>query len=94
MEETIQTTPEMPELVEVVDIQFRQGQKVYYFDPAGAVAEFGATGGVDNHMIAHSQLKTCGIKIVYLLSGAELDVYHLYGLVFFSHKRFFSFNGF
>ena len=24
-----------PETVEVVDIQFRPGQKVYYFDPAG-----------------------------------------------------------
>ncbi|MBP3587806.1 MAG: stage 0 sporulation family protein [Clostridia bacterium] len=33
MEEEILTTPEF---VEVVDIQFRQGQKVYYFDPAGA----------------------------------------------------------
>ena len=42
MEEEILTTPEAaevseaPEFVEVVDIQFRQGQKVYYFDPAGA----------------------------------------------------------
>ena len=36
MEEEIMTTPELPEYVEVVDIQFRQGQKVYYFDPAGA----------------------------------------------------------
>ena len=35
MEEEILTTPEEPEFVEVVDIQFRQGQKVYYFDPAG-----------------------------------------------------------
>ena len=41
MEETIQTTPEMPELVEVVDIQFRQGQKGYYFDPAGASLKTG-----------------------------------------------------
>ena len=32
MEETIQTAPET---AEVVDIQFRPGQKVYYFDPAG-----------------------------------------------------------
>ena len=42
MEEEILTTPEaeaipeLPEFAEVVDIQFRQGQKVYYFDPAGA----------------------------------------------------------
>ena len=35
MEEEILNSPEMPEFVEVVDIQFRQGQKVYYFDPAG-----------------------------------------------------------
>ena len=35
MEEEILTTEELPEFVEVVDIQFRQGQKVYYFDPAG-----------------------------------------------------------
>ncbi len=26
---------EAPEMVEVVDIQFRPGQKIYYFDPAG-----------------------------------------------------------
>ena len=32
MEEQIIT---MPEPVEVVDIQFRPGQKIYYFDPAG-----------------------------------------------------------
>ncbi|MBQ7801406.1 MAG: hypothetical protein IJ375_03675 [Oscillospiraceae bacterium] len=35
MEEEILTAPEAAEYVEVVDIQFRQGQKVYYFDPAG-----------------------------------------------------------
>ena len=33
MEEEILTVPEAP--VEVVDIQFRPGQKVYYFDPNG-----------------------------------------------------------
>ncbi len=31
----------LPESVEVVDIQFRPGQKIYYFDPAGAVYEAG-----------------------------------------------------
>ena len=41
MEEEILTTPEEPEFVEVVDIQFRQGQKVYYFDPAGHVCKTG-----------------------------------------------------
>ena len=35
MEEEILNTPQLPEEAEVVDIQFRQGQKVYYFDPAG-----------------------------------------------------------
>ena len=34
MEET-KTIPEAPSSVEVVDIQFRPGQKVYYFDPEG-----------------------------------------------------------
>ncbi len=31
----------MPEMVEVVDIQFRPGQKIYYFDPAGLVCKAG-----------------------------------------------------
>ena len=35
MEEEILIPEELPEFVDVVDIQFRQGQKVYYFDPAG-----------------------------------------------------------
>ena len=30
-------TPETPAMVEVVDVQFRPGQKVYYFDPAGKI---------------------------------------------------------
>ena len=34
MEETIMQ-PELPAQVQVVDIQFRPGQKIYYFDPAG-----------------------------------------------------------
>ena len=34
MEENI-NMPELPENVQVVDIQFRPGQKIYYFDPAG-----------------------------------------------------------
>ena len=61
MEEIIN---ELPEQVEVVDIQFRPGQKIYFFDPDGMTlvpgdavvmdtargAEFGiCTGG--NHMI-------------------------------------------
>ena len=35
MEEEIILTPELPAEVQVVDIQFRPGQKIYYFDPAG-----------------------------------------------------------
>jgi len=35
MEEEIILTPELPAQVQVVDIQFRPGQKIYYFDPAG-----------------------------------------------------------
>ena len=35
MEDEIKTVPEAEALVEVVDIQFRPGQKVYYFDPNG-----------------------------------------------------------
>ena len=35
MEEQIINIPEAPTEVEVVDIQFRPGQKVYFFDPAG-----------------------------------------------------------
>ena len=37
LEEVIEAAPEKqePEYVEVVDVQFRPGQKVYYFDPAG-----------------------------------------------------------
>ena len=38
MKEEINTAPEM---VEVVDIQFRPGQKVYYFDPAGITCKAG-----------------------------------------------------
>ena len=38
MEEQIKTTPDP---VEVVDIQFRPGQKVYYFDPAGIACRAG-----------------------------------------------------
>ena len=41
MEEEILTAPEVAETAEVVDIQFRQGQKVYYFDPAGLTIKAG-----------------------------------------------------
>ena len=41
MEEEIISVPEGQATVEVVDIQFRQGQKVYYFDPAGFACKTG-----------------------------------------------------
>ena len=41
MEDEILTVPELPETAEVVDIQFRAGQKVYYFDPAGHTCKQG-----------------------------------------------------
>ena len=41
MEDEIKTVPEQETTVEVVDIQFRQGQKVYYFDPAGFACKAG-----------------------------------------------------
>ena len=63
MEEQILTVPEVNS-VEVVDIQFRPGQKIYFFDPDGVHfetgdhviidtargAEFGIVAG-GNHMI-------------------------------------------
>ena len=46
MEEEILTTPEEAaqdevQTVEVVDVQFRPGQKVYFFDPAGGTYHTG-----------------------------------------------------
>ena len=42
MENEITTVPEAEATVEVVDIQFRPGQKVYFFDPNGLTLEAGA----------------------------------------------------
>ena len=41
MIEEIKSVPEKDATVNVVDIQFRQGQKVYYFDPAGIPCKAG-----------------------------------------------------
>ena len=41
MEENIITQPETPTTAEVVDIQFRPGQKIYYFDPNGIPCKAG-----------------------------------------------------
>ena len=47
-------------------------------DTTGAEAVFRASGGVDDHMIPGLAGDSRGIKIVNLLPGAELNVYHLY----------------
>ena len=41
MDEQLTPMPAQPETAEVVDIQFRPGQKVYYFDPAGHTLQTG-----------------------------------------------------
>ena len=41
MDEQNVTMPQVPAQVQVVDIQFRPGQKVYYFDPAGHTLKAG-----------------------------------------------------
>ena len=41
MEDQNITMPEAPEQVQVVDIQFRPGQKIYFFDPAGFTLQAG-----------------------------------------------------
>ena len=88
MEEEILTTPEVeveapPAPVEVVDIQFRQGQKVYYFDPAGLEVktgdhviidtargpEYGICAG-GNHMIAACDV-VAPLRSVIRLATAE-----------------------
>ena len=40
-EEIVSALPEQPETAQVVDVQFRPGQKVYYFDPAGLTLRAG-----------------------------------------------------
>ena len=88
MEEEILTTPEVevdapPAPVEVVDIQFRRGQKVYYFDPAGLDVkagdhviidtargpEYGICAG-GNHMIAARDV-VAPLRSVIRLATAE-----------------------
>ena len=88
MEEEILTTPEVevdapPAPVEVVDIQFRQGQKVDYFDPAGLDIktgdhviidtargpEYGICAG-GNHMIAAREV-VAPLRSVIRLATAE-----------------------
>ena len=83
MEEEILTTEALPEFVEVVDIQFRQGQKVYYFDPAGHTCkpgdhviidtargpEYGICAG-GNHLIKQQEV-IAPLRSVLRLATAE-----------------------
>ena len=83
MEEEIKTVQEENQTVEVVDIQFRPGQKVYYFDPAGQIfqagdhviidtargPEFGYCAG-GNHTIAAKDVVT-PLRSVLRLATAE-----------------------
>ena len=83
MEEEILTPQELPEFVEVVDIQFRQGQKVYYFDPAGHTVktgdhviidtargpEFGICAG-GNHQIPSKDV-VAPLRVVLRIATAE-----------------------
>ena len=46
---------------------------------AGADAKFRTPGGVDDHMVTLFAGKTVGIKVVYFLPRAELNVHHLNG---------------
>ena len=65
--EDFMTVPQPDSTVEVVDIQFRVGQKVYYFDPAGFVCKLGdhviidtARGGTGSPPPAHLQAARAG----------------------------------
>ena len=83
MEEEILTPEQLPEFVDVVDIQFRQGQKVYYFDPAGHTVrpndhviidtargpEFGICAG-GNHQIRSKDV-VAPLRAVIRLATAE-----------------------
>ena len=63
MENEVMTTPE-PQLVSVVDIQFRPGQKVYFFDPAGLELKSGDHVIMDTARGAEFGICTSGIHTV------------------------------
>ena len=62
MEEEILKKPEGP--VEVVDIQFRPGQKVYFFDPNGAVYQTGDHVIIDTARGAEYGICTGGNHVI------------------------------
>ena len=65
MEEEIVTAPQVPqEPVEVVDIQFRPGQKIYFFDPAGARYQAGDHVIIDTARGAEYGICTGGNHVI------------------------------
>ena len=58
--EEIMNPPVSDEKVEVVDIQFRPGQKVYYFDPAGLTVKTGDHVIIDTARGAEFGICACG----------------------------------
>ena len=67
MEEEIILTPEEPQLpaeVQVVDIQFRPGQKIYYFDPAGIDCKAGDHVIIDTARGAEFGTCTSGVHTI------------------------------
>ena len=64
MEEEIILTPELPAEVQVVDIQFRPGQKIYYFDPAGIDCKAGDHVIIDTARGAEYGTCTSGVHII------------------------------
>ena len=63
MENEMMTNPE-PKLVSVVDIQFRPGQKVYFFDPAGLELKAGDHVIMDTARGAEFGICTSGVHTV------------------------------
>ena len=80
-------TNDLPETLEVVDIQFRPGQKVYYFDPNGMQfapgdpvimdtargPEFGTCAGA-NHTVRRKEIVTPLRKILRRASQQDLKI--------------------
>ena len=63
MENEVMTTEE-PVLLPVVDIQFRPGQKVYFFDPAGLDLKIGDHVIMDTARGAEYGTCTSGVHMV------------------------------
>ena len=80
-------TNDLPETLEVVDIQFRPGQKVYYFDPNGMKfvpgdpvimdtargPEFGTCAGA-NHTVRRKEIVSPLRKILRLATQQDLKI--------------------